>query len=147
MILIKDLGQRKQSGVSYMFALFKCEYCNNEIEKIKRDGIKSNFCSHECYAKNRSPRGAYKPNVIISGYKYIYNPKHPNATKKSYVAEHRLVMEKHIGRFLTPNEIVHHIDENTLNNDLCNLVLMEAFEHNKHHTKQRKRDKYGKFTI
>lgn len=42
-----------------------------------------------------------------NGYIYIYKPKHPFATK-NYVLEHRLVMEKHLGRYLTKEEIVHH---------------------------------------
>ena len=37
--------------------------------------------------------------VFISGYWYIYSPYHPHATKKGYVAEHRLIAEKTIGRF------------------------------------------------
>ena len=53
---------------------------------------------------------------MINKYVYIYNPEHPNAigTRKLYVAEHRILMEKKIGRLLTKDEIVHHKDENTL---------------------------------
>jgi len=32
-------------------------------------------------------------------------------------------MEKHIGRFLSPTEVVHHIDENHENNKIGNLML------------------------
>lgn len=60
------------------------------------------------------------------GYKYIYAPTHPNATKAGYVCEHRLVMEKKLGRYLTKKEVVHHRDENKLNNREDNLRLSKS---------------------
>lgn len=46
-------------------------------------------------------------------------------------AEHRLVMQKVIGRKLTRFEHVHHIDGDTTNNDLSNLLLLSGRQHNK----------------
>ena len=51
----------------------------------------------------------------IAGYILIYKPEHPFAKKrgkngrKTYVREHRLVIEKQIGRYLNPGEEVHHL--------------------------------------
>ena len=45
------------------------------------------------------------------------------------VFEHRFLMEKKIGRELTDKDIVHHIDGNSLNNSLENLVLTTRAEH------------------
>ena len=149
MELIEDLGQKKQGKRNYRFGLFKCDYCKDKIEKIKRDGLKAKACSHKCYAKNREQRGAYKSIVMINKYRYLYKPDHPNAigTKNLYVAEHRIVMEEYLGRFLTANEIVHHKDTDTLNNNINNLELMTSSEHSCHHSNERKRNKDGKFSI
>ncbi len=57
------------------------------------------------------------------GYIMVYLPWHKFARNKKYVLEHRFVMEKHLGRYLQPQEIVHHIDGNTKNNKISNLML------------------------
>ena len=99
--------------------------------------------------KFRKPRtkNAYKGMIFISGYFYIYLPEHPNAMHgKRYVGLHRLVMEWKLKRFLTSEEIVHHIDGNPLNNNPYNLQVLSAKEHNKLTANNRQKDKYGKFT-
>ena len=55
----------------------------------------------------------------------IYMPNHPYRNK-SYILEHRLVMEEKAGRFLKPHEIVHHLDGNTQNNSPENLELFSS---------------------
>lgn len=69
--------------------------------------------------------------MIVSGYRYIYSPDHPSRTQMGYVAEHRLVMERVLGRLLTRKEAVHHIDGDTLNNEQSNL---QVFASNGRHT-------------
>jgi hypothetical protein len=51
----------------------------------------------------------------------------------STIGEHRYVMEKHLGRELSSDEIVHHIDEDRSNNDLSNLQIMTREEHARLH--------------
>lgn len=67
------------------------------------------------------------------GYIYIKVYGHPYAQKKNYIAESRLVMEKKLGRYLTPNEVVHHINGIHDDNRIENLILFTRAEHLKKH--------------
>lgn len=151
MNIIKDVGIIKKEGTKRgeRYCIFKCDICGSSVTRIKKDGIKAKFCSHVCYAKNRIKRGAYKKRIISKKYIYIYMPSHPNAigTKKLYIAEHRLKIEEKIGRYLTDKEIVHHKNENTMDNRIENLQLMTNSEHIKYHKSKSRRNKYGRFKV
>ncbi len=71
-----------------------------------------------------------------TGYILILKPNHPKATKKGYVPEHRLVMEKHLGRYLKENEIVHHINGIRDDNRIENLVVLTISKHHAQHRKE-----------
>jgi len=66
----------------------------------------------------------YKGRIINDqGYVLVHTPNHPHADKDGNVREHRLVMEKSIGRYLTKIEVVHHINEIRDDNRIENLML------------------------
>lgn len=56
-----------------------------------------------------------------------------NFKNKRY-AYSRLVIEKHFQRKLKKDEIVHHKNENPLDNRISNLQIMEKSEHNSFHS-------------
>lgn len=66
------------------------------------------------------------------GYVLVYAPDHPHAHsagrrgRNLYMLEHRLIMEQYLGRYLLPEEVVHHKDGNPSNNDISNLELFST---------------------
>lgn len=100
-----------------------------------------------------SPRGernhAWKHGRIFQKCGRVLTPApigHPNARTYSYkkigrILEHRLVMEKHLGRYLDPIEVVDHIDECVIHNDVKNLRLFSSNgEHLRETTSGRMKD-------
>jgi hypothetical protein len=115
----------------------ECKFCCVSFESYKHEY--RSFCSLECYHKsmkgksfpverwvkfgkeNRAWKGGRQRTYI--GYISVPSPLHPNKDHHGCVSEHRLVMEKHIGRYLSKKEVVHHIDKNKENNLISNLML------------------------
>jgi len=112
----------KKCGVARVFS------CRAEEKRKNKTG----YC-RECFLEN-TPKMSDSPSwnggtFIRSGYRFIKIPDHPFANNLGYVREHRLVMEKFLGRYLTPKEVVHHKDGNKLNNSVENLAIMDNREH------------------
>lgn len=82
--------------------------------------------------KEQSPRWKGGRKVRRDGYILVIAPDdHPypadtHKTGLKYILEHRLVMERHLGRYLSPDEVVHHKDGNPQNNSLDNLELFSS---------------------
>jgi len=66
----------------------------------------------------------------VNGYILLWCPSHPHADVDGRVLEHRLVMEKHLGRYLTSEEHIHHINRIKDDNRIENLVKTTNKEHN-----------------
>lgn len=66
--------------------------------------------------------------ITEEGYRMIY-------VDDELVYEHRHIMELHLGRKLSSTELVHHRDQNKLNNAIENLEITDRSEHVKKHTR------------
>jgi len=108
--------------------LTNCKKCNKSFY-IRKDKIKKGFgkfCSRKCYGNSKKgmtgwmkgkklPRGKdhwlWKGGHCYNteGYILIHKPNHPFVQSNNYVKEHRLIVEKQIGRYLKPEEVTHHL--------------------------------------
>lgn len=122
-----------------------CKHCNKEFQKPRsitdyRANIR--FCSKECRIQFNRGENSYTWKGVggrhMDGYIYKSVPNHPFKNSGGYVAEHRLIMEAHLGRYLRKDEIVHHMNHIVDDNRIENLMLLNPSEHTKLHNSERK---------
>ena len=139
---------------------YKVVCCSMGCNKIYRHNLMSGEGNHQ-YGLKGDKNASWKSDRKISryGYRLVRVLDHPFRTDDDYVLEHRLVAEKYLlteenrveinGKYyLKPEYIVHHIDENKLNNDPSNLMVLTRGEHTALHNRKnvRERDpKTGRF--
>lgn len=144
---VMNLNQRKENNPNWSGgkSKFKCSRCGvvfcqyaSEYNRPNRKPPKNVYCSRECMAKGFS--------IDRDGYVLVPAYNHPNCNAIGFIRLHRLLMERKIGRYLTSDEIVHHIDGDVQNNTIENLQLMDKSTHHKNHAIQYWRNKKGEFT-
>lgn len=130
-----------------------CDACGKKLKRVLSRVSSSKrftFCNHKCMGDGLTGvniSGFFKKGntrdkcinfkggtQVTNGYISVLSADHPFANKRGYVYQHRLVMEEMIGRYLKPEEVVHHIDENKQNNSPENLMLFPTdTDHRRYH--------------
>lgn len=138
----KSLGQiSRETGKSVNTLKIWLTHFGIPLRKPNDDIIKE----QKVHRGNNHPR--FKGHRFISnGRAWIFVGKtHPQTNSKGYMLEHRFIMSQVVGHDLLSDEHVHHIDNNKLNNELSNLRLLSQRDHFSLHSKERIRDKEGRF--
>ena len=119
-----------------------CKFCKIYFKKrTKWYGDTNQFCSSKCALaicrtkKHQIDAGKKAGALIIKRYRGTGTKTY---VKENGVNQHRVVMERIIGRKLRKGEIVHHKDGNKKNNKPSNLQLLKnQAEHCRVHFKKK----------
>lgn len=111
----------------------KCAIEDCEKKKGARDVCRMHYMRlyRSGYVPFKKTRKKGEGYLTVDGYKLI----HVDGRK---LAEHRYIMERHLGRRLDKKEIVHHIDGNPRNNSINNLEVLSMSDHMKLHRQEEK---------
>lgn len=148
---IKKIIKLYKEGYSLKYLSDEFPISIRTIKKILINiGITPRNLKQASLKREKHPKWKQGKLITKKGYVYIHSPEHPHAKKKGssfYVPEHILKMEKKVKRYLTENEVVHHIDKNPSNNNIKNLKLYNKWNHTSYHSSmlKLKRDNKGRF--
>lgn len=92
----------------------QCIACQNDYKALRKD---QKFCK-DCYELRQH---LSKPSQGINPYEY----------KEGWT--HRKLAESLLGKKLSYNDIVHHVDNNPTNNEITNLMVISRSNHGKLH--------------
>jgi endogenous inhibitor of DNA gyrase (YacG/DUF329 family) len=124
---------------------FTCEVCGKAVRlspSAKRQRLGGRFCSRQCMGDAHIARPLKRTHngrvarLDQSGYVLVWEPDHPKAMR-GWVFEHRLIVERSLGRQLERSEHVHHANGIKDDNRPENLVVLGHGEHSVLSAKER----------
>jgi hypothetical protein len=120
------LSISNKKAVNNRQTIKNCKICHKEMLVSPSRIEITKFCSSKCYgiamsSLNKNPHNYIR--IYVDGVR---------------VHEHRYIMETYLGRKLTPQEHVHHINHNKIDNRIENLEVLD----NSTHSKKHKRDPF-----
>jgi hypothetical protein len=114
-----------QSPTTQQCSVVVCErprkvhgYCSGHYQMWLKKGVAGRRL------RPKRPNGSRAPTRDAAGYLRDWAPDHPSRNANGRVMQHRLVMERHLGRFLREGETVHHKNGIRDDNRPENLELM-----------------------
>jgi endogenous inhibitor of DNA gyrase (YacG/DUF329 family) len=109
-----------------------CPKCGKEFQVKPHEQRRRRYCSRECARWTGGRRPVPERTLTVEGYVSVYLPlaERPLGQERySRFAEHRVVMSRTLGRWLKPNEVVHHINGDRADNRPENLQLRTIQTH------------------
>lgn len=124
----RECNSKRRSIVRTEIQPRPCDECGEMFKpSYKLNAKRGRYCSNPCRmtALQRVPRHRNDGFVGYSpkGYRRI---RVWEDGRKRVVVEHRWVMEQHLGRKLSPKEVVHHINHERTDNRIENLQLFAS---------------------
>lgn len=110
--------------------------CNPHYQRLKKNGDLQVHRPINCKSGAFNPKWRGGDIKIQDNRTLIYVPNHPYPSHSGgkHVLRYRLVMEQYLGRYLSPNEIVHHKNGDCTDDRIENLEVMSQSDHAKLHS-------------
>ena len=105
----------------------------HNVSESNRKALKESMVGKVGYKARHWKKGKY---INSKGYVMVYAGTREGVNKSGYIPEHRLIAESHIGRKLTGEEVVHHINGIKDDNDPSNLWIYDRKEHRAIHNEE-----------